>query len=236
MLPGMQQQVWLTMLQRIPQAEGEQPKRVNAAELQKIVDRIFLPLQVSFVVVSMPEDQEFALVSRDPTDSLDREAAEGQLDALCNLCREELGLMCALYTDGRVPLKDLEQAWQKLVRRKESNIARTPGIFDTDQDDVIAKVCDYVSTHLESQLWREELAEVVHLNPDYLTRRFKKEMGISIREYVINQKMQEARALIRSTGLPISFVAAKVGYSNFSHFSNSYKRQFGVTPQEDRQI
>ena len=100
---------------------------------------------------------------------------------------------------------------------------------------MIPKVCDYIANHLESQLWREELAEVVHMNPDYLTRRFKKKMGLSLREYVINQKMQEARALIRSTGLPVSFVAAKVGYSNFSHFSNSYKRQFGVTPQEDRQ-
>ena len=54
--------------------------------------------------------------------------------------------------------------------------------------------------------------------------------------YAEDAYSDEARALIRSTGLPVSFVAAKVGYSNFSHFSNSYKRQFGVTPQEDRQI
>lgn len=235
-LPGLEQTVWLTLLQRIWQEDCARPKRVTAAGLQEIVDRLFSPLQVSVVVVSMPEDQEFALVSRHPTDGLNRETAEAQLDSLYNLCQEKLGLTCALYTDGRVPLKDLEQAWQKLLRRKENNIARDSGIFDTDQDDVISKVSDYISNHLESQLWREELAEVVHLNPDYLTRRFKKEMGISLREYVINQKMQEARALIRSTGLPVSFVAAKVGYSNFSHFSNSYKRQFGVTPQEDRQI
>ena len=234
-LPGLEQTVWLTLLQRIWQEDCARPKRVTAAGLQEIVDRLFSPLQVSVVVVSMPEDQEFALVSRHPTDGLNRETAEAQLDSLYNLCQEKLGLTCALYTDGRVPLKDLEQAWQKLLRRKENNIARDSGIFDTDQDDVISKVSDYISNHLESQLWREELAEVVHLNPDYLTRRFKKEMGISLREYVINQKMQEARALIRSTGLPVSFVAAKVGYSNFSHFSNSYKRQFGVTPQEDRQ-
>ena len=322
----------------------------TASALQEIVDRVFSPLQVTAVVCSMPEDQEFALVSRHPTDDLTREAAEVHLASLYNLCREELGLTCALYTDGRVPLAELQQAWQKLLRRKENNIARTAGIFDTDQsaggekrpmiatqmnawrkllqegfcsvvrqeaeamldematersldadglrffyhlfiqtvfsaldyrsefiselfsspeelallqngvkslenmkaliayalsrfeknagmaeDDVIPKVCDYIANHLESQLWREELAEVVHLNPDYLTRRFKKEMGLSLREYVINQKMQEARVLIRSTGLPVSFVAAKVGYSNFSHFSNSYKRQFGVTPQEDRQ-
>ena len=349
-LPGMQQKVWLTLLQRIRQEDEAQPKRVTATALQEIVDRIFSPLQVTAVVCSMPEDQEFALVSRHPTDDLTREAAEVQLVSLYNLCREELGLTCALYTDWRVPLPELQQAWQKLLRRKENNIARTAGIFDTDhpgggekrpmiatqmnawrtllqdgfcsvvrqeaeamldematersldadglrffyhlfiqtvfsaldyrsefiselfsspeelallqngakslenmkaliayalsrfegnagmaEDDVIPKVCDYIANHLESQLWREELAEVVHLNPDYLTRRFKKEMGLSLREYVINQKMQEARALIRSTGLPVSFVAAKVGYSNFSHFSNSYKRQFGVTPQEDRQ-
>lgn len=104
-----------------------------------------------------------------------------------------------------------------------------------DESGFVEQVCRYIAEHLESELRREELANVVHLNPDYLTRLFKKETGQTLKEYVIEQKMQEARSLLRTTSLPISFIAAKVGYVNFSHFSNSYKKVFNKSPQEDRQ-
>lgn len=90
----------------------------------------------------------------------------------------------------------------------------------------VETVCRYVAEHLEEELRREELAEVVHLNPDYLNRMFKKETGLTLKEYVIWQKMQEAQSLLRTTSLPVSLIAAKVGYSNFAHFSTSYKNSF----------
>ena len=40
--------------------------------------------------------------------------------------------------------------------------------------------------------------------------------------------------MLRTTTLPINFIAAKVGYSNFSHFSFTYKKALGITPQEER--
>lgn len=109
-----------------------------------------------------------------------------------------------------------------------------PAAMD-DQKTVVEKVRRYIGEHLNSELRRDELAEFVHLNPDYLTRIFKKETGYSIKEYVINQKMEEAKALLCTTSLPISFIAAKVGYCNFSHFSYTYKKVLGMTPQEERQ-
>ncbi|MDD3429500.1 MAG: response regulator [Oscillospiraceae bacterium] len=104
-----------------------------------------------------------------------------------------------------------------------------------DQKAVVAKVRRYIDEHLENELRRDELAEYVHLNPDYLTRIFKKETGWSLKEYVVHQKMEEAKVLLQTTTLPVSFIAAKVGYCNFSHFSFTYKKVRGVTPQEERQ-
>ena len=81
---------------------------------------------------------------------------------------------------------------------------------------------------------REELAEAVHLNPDYMARLFKKETGMNLKDYIIQQKMQEAQSLLCTTNLPISLIAAKVGYTNFGHFSTSYKKFYHKTPQEER--
>ena len=108
------------------------------------------------------------------------------------------------------------------------------GEADRSQN-AVETVCRYVAEHLEEELRREELAEVVHLNPDYLNRMFKKETGLTLKEYVIWQKMQEAQSLLRTTSLPVSLIAAKVGYSNFAHFSTSYKKLFHRSPQEERQ-
>lgn len=92
----------------------------------------------------------------------------------------------------------------------------------------------YIAEHLENELRREELAEVVHLNPDYMARLFKKETGMNLKDYIIQQKMQEAQSLLCTTNLPISLIAAKVGYTNFGHFSTSYKKFYHKTPQEER--
>lgn len=103
-----------------------------------------------------------------------------------------------------------------------------------DVQALVQTVMAYVSENLEQELRRSTIAEMVHLNPDYLTRIFKKETGMTLKEYIIEQKINAAQSLLKTTSLPVSFVAAKVGYSNFSHFSKAYKKVMGHTPQEER--
>ena len=54
---------------------------------------------------------------------------------------------------------------------------------------------------------------------------------MNLKYYIIQQKMQEAQSLLCTTNLPISLIAAKVGYTNFGH---SYKKFYHKTPQEER--
>ena len=61
-------------------------------------------------------------------------------------------------------------------------------------------------------------------------------MGVSLKEYIIQQKMKHAQVMLRTTTLPVNLIAAKVGYPNFSHFLFTYKKEMGITPQMDRKI
>ena len=72
------------------------------------------------------------------------------------------------------------------------------------------------------------------MNPDYLSRLFKNEKGISLKEYIIQQKMQSAQVLLRTTSLPVSIIASKLGYDNFSHFSQAYRKKMGISPTDER--
>ena len=63
---------------------------------------------------------------------------------------------------------------------------------------------------------------------------FRKEKGMSLKEYIICEKMKTAQAILRSTNLPVAVVAARVGFENYSYFSQVYKKVIGVNPSAER--
>ena len=58
------------------------------------------------------------------------------------------------------------------------------------------------------------------MNPDYLSWLFRKEKGMSLKEYIICEKMKTAQAILAfDHPLPVAVVAARVGFENYSYFS-----------------
>lgn len=103
---------------------------------------------------------------------------------------------------------------------------------DKNQADRIIK---YIVENIGEDIRREDIAKEVFLNPDYLSRLFKKEVGVSLKEYITEIKMKHARKLLKTTSMQISMIAIKVGYTNFSHFSQVYKKTMGISPIEERE-
>ncbi|WP_042166141.1 helix-turn-helix domain-containing protein [Paenibacillus gorillae] len=100
---------------------------------------------------------------------------------------------------------------------------------------VVDKAIAYIHQHLSDVISREEIASHVFLNPDYLTRLFKKQTGLSISEYVLKHRLNIAAELLGSTDMSISAIASKIGYGNFSHFSRMFKKYMNMNPLEYRQ-
>ena len=103
------------------------------------------------------------------------------------------------------------------------------------EEDVIRQVITYIDEHLEDNLSRAELAELVHLNEDYLTRLLKKQTGYGLKEYITNERMIRAKELLKNTNLSVSLIAVKSGFTNFSYFSQLFRKEVGMTPNEYRQ-
>lgn len=153
----------------------------------------------------------------------------------------------AFYVSEPGPIQQMQETWERL-KALNSRLPAESGVFfereyrDPEPDalaedaeaDVVRVIKDYVRDNLWSDIRKEDIVDLVHLNGDYVTRVFKKEMGMSIKSYVIQQKLLEAQRLLRTTNLSVSSVAVQLGYNNFSHFSAQYKREFGVTPAEEQ--
>lgn len=109
--------------------------------------------------------------------------------------------------------------------------------FETgERDSVIQKSIRYIHQNIEEELSREHVAAYVGLNPAYLSRLFKKETGQNLIDFLIEAKMNRAKELLDTTGMTVSAIAQQVGYSNFSHFSKTFRKQFDVNPHEYRNV
>lgn len=98
---------------------------------------------------------------------------------------------------------------------------------------VIDKVKEYIEVNYNKDISRNDIANKFFLNPDYLSRTFNKETGVSIPEYQSRLRINKASHLLKA-GMSISEAAALVGYDNFSYFSTVYKKIEGITPAEFR--
>ncbi|WP_391573705.1 response regulator [Cohnella sp.] len=108
-------------------------------------------------------------------------------------------------------------------------------IADIDQSQsVVDKVKAYIRENLDKDISREDIANSVYLNPDYLTRIFKKETGLSISDYLLHQRLEIAAGLLVNTEMSVSSIAGKIGYANFSHFSRMFKKVMQLNPVEYR--
>jgi AraC family transcriptional regulator len=91
---------------------------------------------------------------------------------------------------------------------------------------------DYIHAHLDGDLSMVQIASSVNTGPTHFARLFKAATGISLHQYVIQQRVDRAQLLLKTTGLPITNIAAQVGFASPSHLAYHCKRQTGMTPKQ----
>ena len=99
----------------------------------------------------------------------------------------------------------------------------------------VEKAQAFIAGNTYQQLTVKNVADHINLNPEYFTRLFKKETGISIKDYILQCKVAAAQDLLANSALPISLIALELGYENFSHFTQMFRKETGSTPSEYRQ-
>jgi AraC family transcriptional regulator len=80
---------------------------------------------------------------------------------------------------------------------------------------------DYIHAHLDRELSLEQIAAVINISPTYFASLFKHATGISPHQYVIRQRVKQARSLLSKTDLAIADIALQVGFSSQSHYSKT---------------
>ncbi|THF84126.1 helix-turn-helix domain-containing protein [Cohnella fermenti] len=229
----------------------------NVSRMNAIIELKEEPLDVSFPSAAQPSMLELA-------DLLEQGKREEALRALGEKLRQEeltvetltgmyhsllqvvyyvlhrRGFSAALlyggegWPDARQAAKSVErfESWAERVletadRLLESHSSASP---------VVQKVKAIVTERLSEELTREDLAAAVFLNPAYLSRLFRKETGMVLTEYILQEKMRRASELLATTESSISEIAGGLGYGNFSYFARQFRKVYGETPHDYRKL
>jgi AraC-like DNA-binding protein len=97
----------------------------------------------------------------------------------------------------------------------------------------IPHIVNYISDHLEQDLTVATLAREMNYSPSCITHLFKKELGISVHQYITMRRLIHARNLIR-IGEKASNLPPACGYRDYSSFYKAYTKFFGYPPSEEK--
>ena len=101
---------------------------------------------------------------------------------------------------------------------------------------IVTKAKIYIQQHFTEDIDRNDVANSVFLTPNYLSKLFNKETGLTIRDYVNQLRVDEAKKFLNSTSKAISTIAMDVGFANVSYFSTVFKKYSGCNPDTWRKI
>lgn len=113
-------------------------------------------------------------------------------------------------------------------------IKKIEAAYDEIDNDIIKRAINYIQNNFDQDLSLEEIAEVVHLNPSYLSHIFKEETGSGFSDYLTEIRLDKAQVLLKNSNQNITTIANQVGYKNANYFSQVFKKKFSLTPTEYR--
>ena len=94
--------------------------------------------------------------------------------------------------------------------------------------------CEYIKSHLGEPISIEELAKRTGYTEYYFSHKFKKEIGCSVNDYILNEKIERAKLLLSGTTESIQSISDNLAFSNRSYFYTCFQKITGMSPTEYR--
>lgn len=97
-------------------------------------------------------------------------------------------------------------------------------------NDHIYKIITYIDEHVCEKINLSTVSSYINLSKEYISAFFKKEMNITLTDYINEKKLSIAKELILGSEMRLSHVASYVGFENYNYFSRVFKKHFGTSP------
>ena len=167
---------------------------------------------------------------------IERALREGGLSGGVFHCRQNgdlPSLVHSLTHEYRIkqPLWEIRGAGLLLQFLAELGRAINP---DQKMDDFVAALVERILIDPASDINIDAYAQKCGFSRSHFDCLFRTQVGMPPHQYLLGQRLKEASWLLRHTALPVSEIAAQVGFADAFYFSRLYKKKYGVSPKETR--
>ena len=100
---------------------------------------------------------------------------------------------------------------------------------------LLMQVTNYVQHNLSRPVDVDDLAKTLFISRTHLASRFKQETGMTLTDFILGEKVEEAKRLLRYSDKSLTLIANYLGFSSQSHFTRAFKKYSGQTPREYRE-
>lgn len=124
-----------------------------------------------------------------------------------------------------------------IVKLIESYLSLVTSIFEQEHNAshyAVYQVEQYIRLHYKEDLTLSTLADLVYLNPNYLSNIFAQVTGCTLNKYVKQIRMEKAQEMLLNTNMKVTDISQAVGYPNTSYFCKSFQKLFGASPEQFR--
>jgi len=128
-----------------------------------------------------------------------------------------------------------KETYREIEEYADRIIGKIIGNIETQNSKVnhrdIRQMLEYIGSHYQQDIGLNELALMVGLNPTYLSVLFKEEVGTSYIKYLTNLRIKKAKEYL-SDNYKVTKVSEMVGFNNYRHFCDIFKKYVGQSPNE----
>lgn len=93
----------------------------------------------------------------------------------------------------------------------------------------------YILQHYRERLRLEQIADELHINPNYLSTIFHEQMGMTISAYIHSLRLEEAARLLVRSDITMKEIARQLGFCDVQHFSKTFQKKYDMRPLAYRQ-
>lgn len=203
-------------------ALGDQPR------LQKLTERsnsyIFKPKYSTDEMRTLKDD--FIITAT----LISRAAISGGLDM------ETALQLCDNYVIQAEQCISMEQIHKLSGAMQTDYISRTAKLqLPKDTPNLIIDCVNYISANITTPITTQSVADHFGKRREYLSTQFKRYTGYPISEFIMRQRVENAKALLRYTNIPLVQIGFHLCFSDQSHFQRVFKKYVGMTPTAYRQ-
>lgn len=103
-------------------------------------------------------------------------------------------------------------------------------------DEALQLAIDYINDNFKNNITLDDLAQLLHLNPSYFSKKFKAVNGLGFKEYLNNVRINHSEKLLLETSMSITEIAFECGYDNSNYYGDAFKKINGVSPSTFRRL